>query len=1150
MKKFLTVLLLFITQVAFGQSRQIIEISVADTGATFNRNILAGTKIYNQETGLEYITLVGLPGTAKLGSIPENVFKLETVDLRPIQDTIQSVKSLMINYLPLAGGKLLGPLLGTSGKFSGAFSVGKLSVNDTSQPTSGVAYFNGNVGFSTKSPVEKADINGAIRLSNSAPNNNSVGGYALWNTGGTLYWNGYPLSNGVGAAITGSGSVGIITKWTSPTGIGQSIIIDSTSLIHITGGLHISGSGGLLGNFGIGTYSPTEAADIHGAIHLTSTTPNNSAPGGNVLWNNGGVLYWNGYTLSTGASSSLTGSGTTNNITKWTTAGTIGQSIMTDDGTAVTINGNAIAPQFVSTTTTLSPFSVSSNHLVANLNAQYLNGHPATDFVTSAVPYSLATSNVDLNAKFLGNVGKLSVGSATLPSSGVAYFNGNAGFGTDAPTENVDVNGAIHLRSATPNNGDYTLWNNGGTLYWNGAVLSTGTGSAITGSGSANSLTKWTTSNTIGNSIITDNGSAVTVNGDLLTTGKIGINVQTPSEALDIGGKIALDGVAIAYRPTDFTGTIFFGDGGNNLSHTTGYQGYYNTYVGLNSGNSNTSGYKNTAVGYQSLNYTSSGIDNTALGNQALFYNNSGNDNVGVGNQALYSNTNGTYNFAGGSYSLFSNTGGSDNTASGYYSLYSNIAGHDNTASGYYSLYSNTYGLANTAIGAEALFSNTTADSNVAVGYQAGRYVGSSGTAGNVTGKNSVFIGANTRAAGDGQTNQIVIGANAVGNGSNSAVLGNSGIEKTTLYGNVGFGTKAPAEKADIRGAVRLADTMPQNAAAGGYALWNQGGVLYWNGSALATGGGGTSGIAGSGNPGVIPMFIRSDSLGESPIAKVDSSINISAPINIRNKPAIYVYPNALGSLTVGGPVSSTLDNSWATYNTFVGYLSGGNVTTGSSNVSIGAKALRYLTNGGANTAVGGGALQSATGATYNVALGYYSLYSLTYGTNNIGLGPSALYGATNCDNNISIGQMSLYSVSTGSNNIAIGFNAGRYYNPSGNFSLTTPQNCIYIGNNTRSFANSQTDEIVIGNNAFGHGSHTITLGDTLNTDIFLNGSIHVATIDTLIIQRAAPASSIGSAGDIAGMVAADNTYFFYCTATYDGTTNIWKRIAWSADTW
>lgn len=44
--------------------------------------------------------------------------------------------------------------------------------------------------------------------------------------------------------------------------------------------------------------------------------------------------------------------------------------------------------------------------------------------------------------------------------------------------------------------------------------------------------------------------------------------------------------------------------------------------------------------------------------------------------------------------------------------------------------------------------------------------------------------------------------------------------------------------------------------------------------------------------------------------------------------------------------------------------------------------------------------------------------------------------------------------------------------------------------------------------------------------------------------QDTVPASSIGTIGDTAGMYAADDTYFYYCWANYDGSTNIWFRVA------
>jgi hypothetical protein len=46
------------------------------------------------------------------------------------------------------------------------------------------------------------------------------------------------------------------------------------------------------------------------------------------------------------------------------------------------------------------------------------------------------------------------------------------------------------------------------------------------------------------------------------------------------------------------------------------------------------------------------------------------------------------------------------------------------------------------------------------------------------------------------------------------------------------------------------------------------------------------------------------------------------------------------------------------------------------------------------------------------------------------------------------------------------------------------------------------------------------------------------------------PTSSVGSQGNIQGDLAFDNTYIYYCTANYDDSSNIWKRLAWSEDTW
>ena len=78
----------------------------------------------------------------------------------------------------------------------------------------------------------------------------------------------------------------------------------------------------------------------------------------------------------------------------------------------------------------------------------------------------------------------------------------------------------------------------------------------------------------------------------------------------------------------------------------------------------------------------------------------------------------------------------------------------------------------------------------------------------------------------------------------------------------------------------------------------------------------------------------------------------------------------------------------------------------------------------------------------------------------------------------------------------------------------------------------------------------TTRSNDNLNLVPAGTGKVVVAS-NTLQIETARTiASSIGVAGDELGDVAIDATYIYYCTANYDGVTNIWKRTAHGAGTW
>jgi hypothetical protein len=81
--------------------------------------------------------------------------------------------------------------------------------------------------------------------------------------------------------------------------------------------------------------------------------------------------------------------------------------------------------------------------------------------------------------------------------------------------------------------------------------------------------------------------------------------------------------------------------------------------------------------------------------------------------------------------------------------------------------------------------------------------------------------------------------------------------------------------------------------------------------------------------------------------------------------------------------------------------------------------------------------------------------------------------------------------------------------------------------------------------------SYTVTESDVTAHQAALSiTESQISDLGSYVEIAEIPASSIGQVDDIEGLIAVDENYFYYCTADYDGSTDIWKRIAWSADTW
>ena len=207
----------------------------------------------------------------------------------------------------------------------------------------------------------------------------------------------------------------------------------------------------------------------------------------------------------------------------------------------------------------------------------------------------------------------------------------------------------------------------------------------------------------------------------------------------------------------------------------------------------------------------------------------------------------------------------------------------------------------------------------------------------------------------------------------------------------------------------------------------------------------------------------------------------------------------ATGNIAIGHPVSS-------------GISPGGSLTTGSSNTLIGSSAGSSITTANGNVAVGTNSCKFVTTGVGNVGVGNGSALKLTTGTSNVFVGFGSGGEATVGDSNTSVGAFSLAKVISTGDNTAIGIYSGYYRGSTGTNPNDSCSQCVYLGGFTRSIAaGGATNEIVIGYNAVGHGSNSVTLGHTTVTDTYLRGNIHLVDGGDIVL-RTTTGTKIGTA--------------------------------------
>jgi len=295
------------------------------------------------------------------------------------------------------------------------------------------------------------------------------------------------------------------------------------------------------------------------------------------------------------------------------------------------------------------------------------------------------------------------------------------------------------------------------------------------------------------------------------TVSKIGINVTSPTESLEVSGTVSA--------------TAFVGDGSSltniNASAvaiaiddlTDGIYDGSSVFLGSGAGSSDSGGNSSVGVGRRALN-VNSGDRNTALGYHSLERNNTGYDNTAIGFEAGTEITNGSHNTALGSRAMDANELGERNTAVGSLALTTAWGQNDNTALGF-GASERTIGSNNTSLGSQALRYNSTGQGNVALGAFAGFSSG-----GNSINRNTLIGFESGQSLINGGDFNVALGYRSgqnITSGNNNIMIGNSVNPSAvtasyelnignTIYGDlsndyVGIG-KRPTTELEVAGTV------------------------------------------------------------------------------------------------------------------------------------------------------------------------------------------------------------------------------------------------------------------------------------------------------------------------------------------------------------
>ena len=518
-----------------------------------------------------------------------------------------------------------------------------------------------------------------------------------------------------------------------------------------------------------------------------------------VLKSNGSEAFWfksDGTSSISPGGTPVTGSGTLNKLPYWTSSSALGDSILSQSGSTLTVADN------IALTGTVDGVDVSDFY--AQRGA--VNGLALLDASARLV-----------STHFPALTGDITTTAGALATT-LATVNANVGtFGSTTQSVQVTVN-AKGLITAISNQ-----------------TIAAGMG----GSGTGGKIAKFTASTTLGDSIITESGATISVAGTVTVVGSSNVNqlivkghsTQTAAqitiqssagaEWLSIRGLAngsvligkeagpsitSADSVAIGYRAMNgVTSTNSIAIGTQALT-----SGHSNIAIGYWAGKQITGGLYNVLIGEGAGYALTTGINNFLLGTNAG-WNLTGSDNICIGAFGMYYSTTAASNTAIGSVAGVT-INGDRNTVIGYCAGYtgggSAVSFSDSVYIGTKSGYGSNAGSYNTAVGTESLQKVITGATaigykagfvatgagQVLIGYQAGVAV--------TTGTNNTIVGYQAGASLSTNGGSVMIGYQA-GNAetaANKLYIANSSTTTPLIYGD--FSTPSLT----FNGTVNIAD--------------------------------------------------------------------------------------------------------------------------------------------------------------------------------------------------------------------------------------------------------------------------------------------------------------------------------------------------------